>query len=255
MRVFAFAAVFGLPIAAALAEQPARFLESVVYPLASNSTCWSSVSLRTVMPVRFRVAAHNKSGALISFAGNDTVPPQLAAGASLTLRLEASDEESLEAWVQLREELREESLPVLAIKGTTECVSNDALLIQPAGVMFPARNPWISGNVSDFGVKTVWVLNTSDAPAAATACYSSGTYVQVPDGDDSPGQTREVCSETDDIFLPPFAMRTLPVQKEGSVYFSLRTRGNSLIVSVKDDTGNHSRKYSVDSTVKFGNAK
>ena len=223
--------------------------ESIVYPLAYNKSCWSSVVLRNASdsPVAFQAAAHRANGSPAPFAGTTSAQTTLAPGAKTAFRLQVENEEESGAWVQVREEQDDTGrFARIAVSGATECLSGNDLVIQPAVVFHPTANPWFEGDASDLDAKDVWLLNVSEDAASATACYSTGATAQSPGSDPVP-----VCGASDSIYLPPFAMKNVAAQKNGSSHVILRTKGQALVLQAVPKAGIATRKYTVDSTVTF----
>ncbi len=223
----------------------AQAQESVLFPLAFGESCWSSVTVQNVTEQDANVwlTAHKSSGALAPLTGAALSRMLVPAGAKISVRLDVEGEEDRHAWVQMKER----GPPSIALSGTVECLDGGELKTVPASVLFPARNPWIRGDVSDFHAKEVWMLNASPAPAMAALCYSSGSYAQLPDG----RKPAEICTDEEELFLPPFGMRTAPVEKNGNSRFSLRATGDAIALRLVVPVPEKKKKFSVDSTIQF----
>ena len=170
-------------------------------------------------------------------------PVSLAAGAKISLRLQVEGEEDHQAWVQMKER----GPPSIALSGAVECLEAGELRTVPAAVVFPSANPWIRGDVADFHAKEVWMLNASAAAASASLCYSNGSYTQLPDSK----KPTEICADEEDLFLPPFGMRTAPVVKNGNSRFSLRAMGDLIALRLVAPAAEKRKKFTVDSTIQF----
>ena len=219
--------------------------ESILFPLAYGEFCWSSVTLQNVTEeiVNVWITAHKASGALVPLSGAAKSRVSLPGGTKITLRLEADGEEDRQAWVHLKESGRHS----IALSGAVECMDGGELKIVAAGVVFPARDPWIRGDVSDFHASEVWILNASASPASASLCYSSGVYTQLPDNQ----KAAEICSAEMDLFLPPFGMHTAPLVRNGNSRFSLRATGEAIALRLVKPVAERKQKFAVDSTVEF----
>ena len=223
----------------------AQAQQSILFPLAFGETCWSSVILQNVSDEDAAVwlTAHKSTGALAPLTGAPASRLTIPFGAKVRLRLDVEGEEDRHAWV----ELKERGPPSIALSGAVECLDSGELKTIPASVIFPSRNPWIRGDVADFHAIEVWILNASASPASAAICYSSGAYAQLPD-DRKP---TEICAGEEELFLPPFGMRTAPVVKNGNSRFSLRATGDAIALRLVVPGAETKRKFSVDSTIQF----
>ena len=222
--------------------------ESVLFPLAYGETCWSSVTLQNVTEEAAIVwiTAHKSSGSLAPLSGAPASRVSITAGAKITLRLQVDGEEDNQAWVHWKEGGRLS----IALSGAVECIDGGELNTTAAEVVFPARDPWIRGDVSDFPASEVWMLNASASPASASICYSSGAYSQLPGNQ----KVTEICSSEVDLFLPPFGMRTAPVVKNGNSRFSLRATGEAIALRLIVPAAKKKKKFSVDSSIQFADA-
>ena len=189
------------------------------------------------------LTAHKSSGALAPLTGAALSRVSIKAGAKVSLRLQVEGEEDRQAWVQMRELGRQ----AIALSGAVECLEGGGLKTVAASVMFPARNPWIRGDVTDFHASEVWMLNASAFPASVSVCYSNGSYTQLGDSQ----KATEICTEEDDLFLPPFGMRTAPVVKNGNSRFSLRANGDAIALRLVVPLSEKTKKFAVDSTIQF----
>jgi hypothetical protein len=63
---------------------------------------------------------------------------------------------------------------------------------------------------------------------------------------------RPVCSIAFEAQVPPFGTRLFPVETPGTSYFSLKTRGDSVVLELLRPAPMGVRTYTVDSTIKFG---
>jgi len=55
-----------------------------------------------------------------------------------------------------------------------------------------------------------------------------------------------------DVQVPPFGTREFPVERQGNSYFSLKTRGDSVVLQMLRPANEGVLVYTVDSTIKFG---
>jgi hypothetical protein len=244
-------------LAAGLAAIPAspseRAVESVLPALAYGSSCSSTVRLQNLSasPVTVEVEAHRASGALVALAGQANRVIHLEAGRQSAFQLEI-DEETTAAWVKIRERLQEaQPAPAVALSGVTECRDANQLRVASREVAFPTRDPWFSSDVAGLHGAVLTLINTSEQPARASACYSAGILYSVPDP--RPGlELVPLCSATVDVQIPPFGTREFPIERNGNSQFSLRTRGNAIVLQMLRPADDHVRIYSVDSTIQFG---
>ena len=235
-----------------------RIVESVLPSLAYGSACWSSVDLQNLgdRAVTVDLEAHRASGALVALVDHPQVTVSLQAGEHAGFRLEI-DEETGAAWVKARERVPSPDLsPVVAISGHTECVVENQLRTTAREVAFPLRNPSFSTDIDELHGDLVSVVNTSEKSAQLWLCYSSGNLYSVPDGSHAGAQLTPLCSNSFDVQLAPFSARQFPVERDGSSGFSMKTRGEAIVLQMLRPLGAGVRIYSVDSTIKFeGEAK
>ena len=217
----------------------AQAQDSVLFPLAFGESCWSNVTIQNVTEEDASVwlTAHKSSGALAPLSGAATSRVSMKAGVKIALRLQVEGEEDRQAWVQMKEYGGQS----IALSGAVECLDGGELKSVAAAVIFPARNPWIRGDVADFHSSEVWMLNSSASPATASLCYSNGVYAQA----------IEICSDEEDLFLPPFGMRTVPVLKHGNSRFSLRATGEAIALRLVVPGAEKKKKFAVDSSIQF----
>ena len=118
------------------------------------------------------------------------------------------------------------------------------------------RSPWFSGAVADLHGASIWMVNVSDRPVHASACYSSGSYYIIPSGsprehETRPPQPATICSVSEQVQIAPFAARQFPVERDGNSHFSLHTEGPAIVLQALRpiDIGVH--VYTVDSSITF----
>ena len=63
---------------------------------------------------------------------------------------------------------------------------------------------------------------------------------------------KPVCTTAFDVQVPPFGTRDFPVEREGNSYFSLKTRGESVVLQMLLPSNEGVLIYTVDSSIKFG---
>ena len=242
----------------AFAAAKERIVESVLPSLEYSSSCWSSVDLQNLgdRDVVLQVEAHRASGALVALVDHPQLMLALTAGERLSLRLEI-DEETGAAWVKVRERVPSADLsPVVAVSGHTECVVENQLRTTAREVAFPMRNPSFSSDIDEIHGDLVSVVNTSEKSAQLWLCYSSGNLYSVPDRSHAAAELTPLCSSAFDVQLAPFSARRFPVEREGSSSFSMKTRGQALVLQMLRPLGTGLHIFSVDSTIKFeGEAK
>jgi hypothetical protein len=230
---------------------------SILIPLSYNEHCWSSVSLTNLRDrtVDVDVEAHDAGGALLPFNGTQTLPIHLAPAQKVDLRLQVEESESADAWVKVSERLDgPDASPGVSVRGTTECLVDEVITTTPRAVAFPTRNPWLEAESADFAGKTMVVVNTSPAPAALRACYSTGSHVDVPRANGRGSDEVPVCSATRSLYLPPFGLKLIPVEVEGSSNLRIQTNGSALVLIVLKPQVGKKKQYSVDSSIVFHDA-
>ncbi len=256
MRVRPLFCVFPcLLLAATVLAQPGpheRTVESIVPWLDHNSSCWSAVELQNLgsREVSAEVEAHKSSGALTPLVGPSGIEVRLSAGEHAEYKL---PEDTAGAWVRVREKVPSPDLsPVLAVSGVTECLAADELHSTVRDVVWPTRNPWFSGSVSHGDDGIIALVNTSEQPARASGCYSSGVFYSVPHGDRPATGMTPVCSDTIQEMVPPFGSRQFPVARGGNSHFSLTTHGDAIVLQMLRPAGTSVKVYKVDSAITFG---
>ena len=88
--------------------------------------------------------------------------------------------------------------------------------------------------------------------ALASLCYSVGTLFSVPGETAASRELKPVCTTAFDVQVPPFGTRDFPVEREGNSYFSLKTRGDSVVLQMLHPSNEGVRIYIVNSSIKFG---
>ena len=195
------------------------------------------------------VEAHKSSGALVAVAVGHGLGLRLEPGERASFRPDF-DETTTGAWVKVHEHVPAGAGPVISVSGKTECVAGNELKSAPRAVAYPTRNPWFSGDIRSHGSgDEISLINTSERAARASLCYSSGTLVFVPD---KTPELVPLCSVAYDVQIPPFGSREFPVEREGNTHFSLKTRGDSIVLEMLRPLETRFNLYSVDSTIVFG---
>ena len=235
-----------------LAAPPERVIESVLPGLVYNRICRSTIALQNLAdkPVAVEIEAHQGTGALAPLAGLSGMQVHLDPGQQGSYQLRI-DDETTTGWVKVRERLSPQMSTAVAVSGTTECQDGNELRIAGRDVAYPSQNPWFSGDIADMRGEVILLVNTSDRPAVAHACYSSGNLYSVPNVG-PPGELRRICSNTVDVRIPPFGSREFPVEREGNVHFALRTEGDSVVLQALRALDAAVKIYTVDSTITFG---
>lgn len=240
-------------IAVATAAAAGRVVETVLPALSYSPSCTSNVDIENLgdRAVAFEIEAHRSSGALVPFADHQPNAARLQPGEHITYRA-GSGEDTTGAWAKIREKIPAAQLsPVLAISGKVECIAGNELLTASREVSYPSRNPWFSGDISELRNGIVSMINTSEQPAMASLCYASRTLFSVP-GKTPDAQLLPLCSSAFDVQVPPFGSREFPVEQGGNSYFSIRTRGQAVVLHMLRPVEARVNLYSVDSTIVFG---
>jgi hypothetical protein len=193
------------------------------------------------------VEAHKASGALAPIVGHPAIAVRLAPRERSSYKPQIEETEG--AWVKVRERVPAPGLsPVLAISGATECVIGDQLQTVGRDVVYPMRNPWFEGDVTDLSGGLVSLINTSEQAAKASICYSSGGLFSTP----ASTEWKPVCTTAYEVQVPPFGAREFPVAHDGSSHFSLKTQGPAIVLEMLRPVGAGIKMYTVDSTIRFG---
>ena len=236
---------------------PGKIFQSTVPALPYTSSCRSRVVLLNTGDTRVKVEVegHAESGALVSLNGRAN-RTWLAPGEQVEYRLQLEGQ-SEGSWFKVREYIPNgQDAPLIAIRPAAECVLGNELRSATRQVAFPMRSPWFSGDLSDLHGAAIWMVNVSDRPAHASACYSSGSYYVLPresppGSDASPPQPSTICSASDEVQIAPFAARQFPVERDGNSHFSLRTEGPSIVLQVLRPIDIGVNIYTVDSSITF----
>ncbi len=237
------------------AGQPERFVESVLPSLAYGSSCWSSLNLQNLgnRPVTVEIQSHRASGALVPLVDHPQETVQVRSGERARYRLEIEGETG-SAWVKVRELVPAPELsPVIAVSGTTECTIGNQLRTADREVTYPTRNPWLDADVRDMPGNLISLVNTSEHAARASLCYSSGDLYSDPGQRVS--QLTPICSHSAEVQIAPFSARQFPIERESSTHFSMKTRGESIVLQMLHPVESSVKLYSVDSTIRFESEK
>lgn len=239
---------------AVLAQEPReRIIESVLPSLDYGPECWSSVDLRNLgdRVVAVDVEAHRASGALVPLNGLAPGTVRLHPGEHASYRLEIAEETGA-AWMKIRERIPSARMtPVIAVAGASECIAGNQLRTTSREVAFPLRNPWFSDGVDAIHGNIVSVVNTSEQAARISLCYSSGNLYSLPSKAQPIADLRPICSSSTDVQIPPFGARQFPVERDGSTHFSLKSKGDSVVLQMLRPLDTGVKVYSVDSTIRF----
>ncbi len=240
--------LFLLPYAAFCAGQE-RIVESVLPSLEYGPSCWSSIDLQNLgdRAVTLELESHRASGALVALVDHPQIALTLEAGERASFRLEIQEETGA-AWARVRERVTSPALsPVVAVSGHTECVIENRLSATAREVAFPLRSPSFSSDIEEMRGNVVSLVNTSERAAQVSLCYSAGNLYSVPGRELAP-----ICSSAFDLQVPPFGARRFPVEREGSSHFSMKTRGDAIVLQMLKPRGAGLKTYTVDSSIKFG---
>ena len=230
-----------------------RVVESVLPSLDYGPSCWSTVNVQNLgdRTATITLESHRASGALVPLEGIPNMTARLNPGERSSYRLTIKDETG-QAWVKVRETVPAPELaPVVALSGTTECVAGDQLRSTTREVAFPLRNPWFSGEAAALRGNLISLVNTSERSARASLCYSSGNLYSVPTPDRATAELMPICSNLD-LQIPPFGSLQLPVEREGSSQFSIKTRGDGIVLQMLHPLEPGVQVYKVDSSITFG---
>jgi hypothetical protein len=231
-----------------------RTVESVVPALAFGTSCSSSVTIQNLSnrTVVVDVEAHKPGGALAPIAGQAEITMRLAPHERSSYKPQI-DEETGGGWVKVRERVPGPSLaPVAAISGATECVTGNQLRSVGREVVYPTRNPWFDGDVTELSGGLVSLINTSEQAAKATVCYSAGGLFSTPGSTPARPELTPICSNAFEVRIPPFGAREFPVEREGSSHFSVKTQGDAIVLEMLRPLGASVKLYTVDSSIQFG---
>jgi hypothetical protein len=197
--------------------------------------------------VTVEVEGHRESGALVPLAGIDGTTVHLDPHQHGSYKLQI-DEDTLAAWVKIRETVPSPELsPVVAITAATDCVIGNRLRTAARAVAYPTRNPWFDGDVAEMHGNLISLINTTEAAARASGCYSAGGLYSV-----SGPELRPICNASIDVQIPPFNSRQFPVARDGSLHLELKTQGSAIVLEMLRPLEENLRIYAVDSNIRFG---
>ena len=231
------------------AARKERVVESILPSLEYGPQCWSSVDLQNLgdRSVTLEVEAHRASGALVALVDHPRLSMTLPAGERASFLLEIN-EETGSAWAKVRERVPSTvPSPVVAVAGHTECVVQNELRTSAREVAFALRNPSFSSNLGELHGRLVSMVNTSERAAEVWLCYSEGNFYSV-----FGHPLSEICSNAFDVQVPPFGARSFPVERDGATHFSIKTRGDGIILQMLKPVAAGVKRYAVDSSIKFG---
>ena len=236
--------MLSLYLAALLAAGQERILETVLPGADVGPGCSSSMELVNSgsRAASIDLEAHGPTGALVPGGASLLLAP----GARKTVALEP------QAWVKIRELIPlPRQGPVVSARRLTECAAGDRLRTVQRDAAFTMRNPWFAGDAGPAGAFILFI-NAAETPAFATGCYSSGNFYAVPRSESKPPPFEPLCSETFNVEVPPFAAREFPVERNGSRWFCLQTRGPSIVLEMLRPAVADDKLFVVDSTIRFG---
>jgi hypothetical protein len=232
------------------ATDPERVVTSVVPSLDYGASCWSTLTLTNLSDREITVETepHREGGGLIAMSGWAPSVLHLNPGERSVHRLETTDD-SGRGWLKVRERIPSAKLsPAVAVSATSECVVNNKLITTPRQISYPTRNPWFSGDIEEMRGNVISLVNTSEREARASLCYSAGNLYSVPTAPD----LTLVCSSSFDVQIPPYAARQFPVQHDESTHFSIKTRGDAIVLQMLRPVESGVKVYTVDSSITFG---
>ncbi len=228
--------------------------ESVLPNLTASRACASTVQLQNLSDVRVivEVEAHRGTGALVPFAGLPGRTVALNPGERRSYQPRIEEDEPV-GWVKVREHLPSpRASPAVAVSGSTLCRDRDGAHTAARPVAFPSRNPWFAGETAGLPGAMLTLVNLSPTTAQVSLCYGSGTLIGVPGNSAASRELRPLCSATQEVQVPAYGARQFPVEHDGNSYFSLRTRGESLILELLRPSPAAAGLFTVDSSIQFG---
>ncbi|MCU1263075.1 MAG: hypothetical protein JWO80_5960 [Bryobacterales bacterium] len=226
-------------------------METIVPALAYGGGCSSAIELRNLGqgPVVVDAEPHREDGALASLVARSGVAVHLRAGETASVQAQI-EEETNGVWVRVRETVQAGYRPVVTVRGTTECVEGANVRTVHRDVSYATRNPWWAGDVDDLGDGSILLINTSERPARASLCYSSGSEFSLPGRQFDP-----ICSASAEVHVPPFGSRTFAVRHGANNHFAVRTSGDRIVLQMLRSVAGTTRMFTVDSAISFGNGE
>jgi hypothetical protein len=227
--------------------------DSVLPALVYGPFCSSTVVLQNLadIPVDVELEGHRASGALVPLAGRPGRVIHLLPGAQGGYQLQIplqKDEEESGAWALVRES----SQRSVAVSGIVECRLGNQLRTAARDVAYATRNPWFAAEIAELRGAVISLINVSGDAVRTSLCYSAGNLYSVPGETQTSRELKPVCSTAFEVQVPPFGTRDFPVEREGNSWFSLKTRGDSIVLQMLRPAKEGVKIYTVDSSIKFG---
>ncbi len=220
-------------------------MQSILPSLTYSHTCSTTVEIRNLgaRTASAMVEPHRESGSLVAFIEQTGVDLRLGPGEArrFTLKLPEATEN---AWVSVRELVTDH--PALAVTGETACTAGSQVHSALREVAHPTANPWFEGDVGEMAGARVAVVNTSEAFAVVSGCYSGGTLVSIG------AILRPLCTGQFREQIPPFSARHYPVARGGSTHFSLHASGRGIALQMMRLLDAGTNLFQVDSSISFG---
>jgi hypothetical protein len=236
------------------ADNRERVVTSIIPSLDYGPSCWSSVTLTNLgdRVETVELEAHRREGGLVALTGLTNMVLHLNPGEKVSHRLEIADE-SGQGWIKVREVVPSPGLsPLIAVAGFSECTVANQLRSTPRNAFYPTSSPWFSGAVNGIEEHAISLVNTTERAALASLCYSAGNLYTPSIQQPGSPQMAFVCSQEDQVQIPPYAARLFPLQRDNSTQFIIRTQGEAIVLQLFHPLETGVKIYSVDSTVKFG---
>lgn len=219
----------------------------VVADLAASPDCTSRVELRNLgsAPAAVLLEARLDTGALVPLEKQGSIDFKLAPGERREFAVSETGP-AAKAWVKLSGESQS-----VAFSGAVECIEGDRLRSVSRPAAYSMRDPWFEIDSADYRGAEVLIVNTAARPALANACYSGGALFSVPSANGPPPPLQPVCLAAREIRIPPYSAARLPVERESTTHFALRTIGEAVVIQPLRPFEGSAHLFSVDSTIRF----
>ena len=136
------------------------------------------------------------------------------------------------------------------VSGFSECTVSNQLLATQHDASYLIKSPWFSGAVEGIQGDEISLVNTTERHAGI-AVLLRGQSVYTFGGAPGAPQLAFVCSQEDQVQIPPYAARQFPVRRDDSAHSSIRTQGDAIVLQMHRPLETGVAIYAVDSTVKF----
>ena len=235
-----------LAIGACLYGQSTTVLPGLYY----SSHCDSEIELRNLSAkvVSAQIEGHRSDGSLTGIREIPSTRLRLNPGQRRTIHLDIKEDE---AWASISES----STRVIAISAKTSCRDSDkdSFSVVTRPVAYPLLNPGFDLPFDQAlrDGSQLLILNLSQTSAHWIACYSAGHLVSQTLNSHANGEMVELCAETRENQIGPFASTRLEMLRNDRALIHLKTAGESIVLQLLKPDAQLRNLFRVDSTIRF----